>query len=150
MRSYVSQIMHGRVTRLDAMPAGVLSAHVHVDALGRERGVRALHHVGHPGSVVRDAEYRLTLNVPIESCQASTLTAMVSPHPWPTLREEDRWLIDRMEERLGKTHKTEQLRAHAQELRAEAAETDMHGYREAALALADRYEQAAATRTSAR
>jgi hypothetical protein len=76
---------------------------------------------------------------------------MASPHPWPPLHEEDRWLIDLMEERLVKTHKTaEQLRARAQELRAEAAETDIHGYREAALALADRYEQAAAARAGAR
>lgn len=68
-------------------------------------------------------------------------------HPWPNLREADRWLIDLMEERFTKTRKTaQQLRARAQELRAEAAQTDMHGYRDAALALADPYEQAAAAR----
>lgn len=56
-----------------------------------------------------------------------------------------------MQERLVKTHKTAaQLQARADELRAEAARTDMHGYRDAALALADRYEAAAGSRAGAR
>ncbi|MBA3866151.1 MAG: hypothetical protein H0X42_07380 [Solirubrobacterales bacterium] len=39
-----------------------------------------------------------------------------------------------------------ELSARAEELRAQAAQTDIEGYRDAALALADRYEQAAAAR----
>jgi hypothetical protein len=38
----------------------------------------------------------------------------------------------------------EELRARANELRAEAEATDIKGIRDAALALADRYEEAAA------
>lgn len=77
--------------------------------------------------------------------------AMASPRPWPKLRHEDEWLIELMEGRLANTHKTaEQLRARAQELRAEAAQTDLRGYRHAASALADRYEQAATERAGAR
>lgn len=76
---------------------------------------------------------------------------MTSSRPWPDLRDEDRWLVDLMQERLVKTHKTAaQLQARADELRAEAARTDMHGYRDAALALADRYEAAAGSRAGAR
>jgi hypothetical protein len=41
------------------------------------------------------------------------------------------------------------LRTRAEELRAQAARTDIDGYRDAALALTDRYDLAAARRTSA-
>ena len=58
-----------------------------------------------------------------------------------------RWAIEFMEERFERTTQTPQeLRARGEELRAQAAETDIVGYREAALALADRYEEAAAAR----
>jgi hypothetical protein len=68
-------------------------------------------------------------------------------HPWPTLPEEDRWLTDAMERRFRETHQSvEELRARARELRIEAGQSDMKGTREAALALADRYEQAATAR----
>lgn len=67
----------------------------------------------------------------------------MSVRPWPQLRDEDRWLIDLMEERLHKTRQSpEELRARAEELRGEAERTDIRGFREAALALAERYEEA--------
>lgn len=68
-------------------------------------------------------------------------------HPWPRIPEEHRWTIELMEERLRETTQTPaELRARASELRKEAAGTDVLGYRDAALALADRYEEAAAAR----
>jgi hypothetical protein len=68
-------------------------------------------------------------------------------HPWPTLPDEDRWLTVAMERRLRETNQSvEELRARARELRVEAGQSDMKGTREAALALADRYEQAATAR----
>jgi hypothetical protein len=67
--------------------------------------------------------------------------------PWPEVPEEDRWVIALMEELLEETGESPaQLRNRASELRDEAGCTDIHGYREAALALADRYEHAAAAR----
>lgn len=70
---------------------------------------------------------------------------------WPEIAEDDRWLITLMEQLLDETEQSaEQLRARARELRAEAEQTDIEGYRNAALALADRYEQAAAQRVAAR
>jgi hypothetical protein len=71
----------------------------------------------------------------------------MSPHPWPDLPEEQRWSIELMEELLEQTEQPpRELSARAEELRAQAAQTDIVGYRDAALALADRYEQAAAAR----
>ncbi|HYB22918.1 MAG TPA: hypothetical protein VED41_03915 [Solirubrobacteraceae bacterium] len=70
--------------------------------------------------------------------------------PWPVLPEEDRWLADAMDRRLrDSAQNTQQLRSRAQELRAEARQSDVPGIRNAALALAERYEQAAAARLSA-
>lgn len=69
---------------------------------------------------------------------------------WPALRDEDHWLTDAMERRLSEsTQSAEQLRARARDLRAEAEQTDVRGIRNAALALAERYEQAATVRLSA-
>jgi hypothetical protein len=66
------------------------------------------------------------------------------------LPDEDRWLADAMDRRLrDSAQSTEQLRSRAQELRAEAGQSDVQGIRNAALALAERYEQAAAARLSA-
>jgi len=51
--------------------------------------------------------------------------------------------------RVGRRLRAPLTRLHfsrADELRAQAAQTDIEGYRDAALALADRYEQAAAAR----
>ena len=71
--------------------------------------------------------------------------------PWPELAEDDRWLITLMEDLLGNTEQSpDELRARARELRDEAGQTDIEGYRHAALALADRYEEAAAARVAAR
>ncbi len=73
--------------------------------------------------------------------------------PWPVLHEEDRWLTDAMERRLrDSTQSAEQLRARALDLHAEAEQSDVKdvkGIRDAALALAERYEQAATARLSA-
>jgi hypothetical protein len=68
-------------------------------------------------------------------------------HPWPDIPDEQRWSIKLMEELLEQTEQPpRELSARAEELRAQAARTDIAGYRDAALALADRYEQAAAVR----
>ena len=47
------------------------------------------------------------------------------------------------------TQSAEQLRSRARELRAEAEQSDVSGIRNAALALAERYEQTATARLSA-
>jgi hypothetical protein len=71
----------------------------------------------------------------------------MSAYPWPDVPEEHRWSIELMEELLEQTEQPpRELSARAEELRAQAAQTDIDGYRDAALALADRYEQAAAAR----
>ena len=73
---------------------------------------------------------------------------MTSVRPWPEIAEEDHWIIELMEERFERTSKSpDQLRARGQELYAEAAQADVGGHRDALLALADRYEQAAAARS---
>ena len=70
--------------------------------------------------------------------------------PWPALPDEDRWLADTMDRRLcDSTQSAEQLRSRAHELRAEAEQSDVSGIRNAAVALAERYEQTAAARLSA-
>lgn len=77
-------------------------------------------------------------------------TERMDVQPWPALPDQDRWLIDAMERRLRETNQSaEELRARAHALRIEAGQSDMQGTREAALALADRYEQAAAARLPA-
>lgn len=56
-----------------------------------------------------------------------------------------------MEERLRETNQTPaELQSRARELRTKAEQTDLKGIRDAALALADRYEESAATRVAAR
>ncbi len=76
---------------------------------------------------------------------------MASVRPWPEILEEDKWLIELMEERFEKTPLSpEELRARAAELRRQADETDMAAYREMALALAERYEETAASRLTRR
>jgi hypothetical protein len=67
--------------------------------------------------------------------------------PWPDIPDEQRWSLKLMEERLAQTAQPpRELAARAEELRAQAGQTDIEGYRVAALALADRYEEAAAAR----
>ena len=68
--------------------------------------------------------------------------------PWPDIP--DRWSIDLMEELLADTEQTpDELRARARQLRGQAEASEFEGQREAALALADRYEQAATRRFAA-
>jgi hypothetical protein len=68
-------------------------------------------------------------------------------HSWPDIPAKHRWVLEQMEERLEQTTQpARELSARADELRAQAAQTEVEGYRDAALALADRYEQAAASR----
>jgi len=79
------------------------------------------------------------------------LGPVASMRPWPRVAEEDQWLIELMEERFEKTPLSpEQLRARAKELRAQAEQGQPGGDRDAKLALADRYEEAAATRLARR
>lgn len=71
----------------------------------------------------------------------------MSGRRWPDIPDEQGWALELMEERLERTSQTpEELAARAEELRAQAAETDIKGFRDAALALAARYEEAAAAR----
>jgi hypothetical protein len=71
----------------------------------------------------------------------------MSVRPWPDLREEDRWLVDAIEERFATSHRSfEELRARACELREQAEQSDIRGVRETTVALAERYEEAAALR----
>jgi hypothetical protein len=71
----------------------------------------------------------------------------MSMQPWPEVADEQRWALELMEERLQQTSQgPEELSARAAELRTEAARTEIAGFRDAALALADRYEQAASAR----
>jgi uncharacterized protein YceH (UPF0502 family) len=78
-------------------------------------------------------------------------THRVSTSPWPSLRNEDRWLLTAMEDRLrDSTQSPEELRARAGELRAHAEQSDIKGVRNASLALAGRYEDTAAARLAAR
>jgi len=71
----------------------------------------------------------------------------MSAHPWPEIPDEQRWSIELMEELLEQTEQApRELSGRAEELRVQAAQTEIDGYRDAALALADRYEQAAAAR----
>lgn len=61
--------------------------------------------------------------------------------------EDSRWALELMEERLEHTEQTpEELSERASELRRQAFETDLAAHRDAALALAERYEEAAAAR----
>lgn len=71
--------------------------------------------------------------------------------PWPALDEEHQWLVDGFEERLLEDDRSpEELRERASELRQQAAASDVKGMQDASLAMAERYEQAAAARVSAR
>lgn len=67
--------------------------------------------------------------------------------PWPEVADEDKWAIELMEERFEETTRTpEELTARAEELRVEADTTKIRAHREVVLALAERYEAAAAAR----
>jgi hypothetical protein len=76
-------------------------------------------------------------------------TCSLALHPWPDVPEEHRWTIELMEERLEKNDQTpEELTARAEELRRDAESTEIDGRRDAWLAVADRYEELAASRLS--
>ena len=76
---------------------------------------------------------------------------MASFRPWPNVAEEDQWVIDLLEERFEKTPLSpEQVRARAKELRTQAERGAAGGDKDARLALADRYDEAAAKRLAAR
>jgi hypothetical protein len=76
---------------------------------------------------------------------------MASVRSWPKVAEEDQWVIELLEERFEKTPLSpEQMRARATELRAQAEGAPAGGDKDARLALADRYEDAAAKRLAAR
>jgi hypothetical protein len=73
----------------------------------------------------------------------------MSARSWPSLRDEDRWLTAAMEQRLRDSSQSpERLRGRARELRAEAEQSNVKGIRDAVLALAEHYEQAATARLS--
>lgn len=71
---------------------------------------------------------------------------MSEVRPWPEgLDEHQRPILQFFEETLESTTQTsEQFRERARDMRKYAAHTEIRGHRETALALADRYEQAAA------
>lgn len=71
--------------------------------------------------------------------------------PWPKVPKTHRWVVELMEERLKRTTLAPaDLSARAGQLRTEAGRADIDGYRDAALALADRYELAATARLDPR
>jgi hypothetical protein len=72
-------------------------------------------------------------------------TGCMSREAWPTVPEDQRWVIEEIEEMLAESTQTPgQLIDRAEELRAKARATDIQGFREAWLALADRYQETAA------
>lgn len=72
---------------------------------------------------------------------------VVEAHAWPDVPENLKWALELMEERLERTSQSpRELSARARELREQAARSEIKGFRDAAAALADRYEEAAASR----
>lgn len=71
----------------------------------------------------------------------------MSQRPWPPLAPEHRWTLELMEERVGADQPdSRRASARAKELRVQAAGADLPGFGSAALALAERYDEAAAAR----
>jgi hypothetical protein len=71
----------------------------------------------------------------------------MAAEPWPDIPEEHRWATDLVEKQLQRSKRTpEELRARARELRTQATETQVRGVQRASLALAERYDEAAAAR----
>lgn len=67
--------------------------------------------------------------------------------PWPAVDHEDHWLTAALEQQIVNDDRSpEELRKRADELREDAGKTDAKGTRDASLALAERYEAAAAAR----
>ena len=74
---------------------------------------------------------------------------MTSMPPWPDLPEEHQWTVEVLERILETTSEgPDELRARARELRAQAQASEVKGVRDATLALAARYEEAAAARVT--
>ena len=72
---------------------------------------------------------------------------MASVRHWSGVAPEARWATEIMDELLETTTQTpEELLERAEDLRAQAAATDIEGYRTGYLKVADRYEQTAAAR----
>ncbi|MHB1290523.1 hypothetical protein [Georgenia sp.] len=75
----------------------------------------------------------------------------MDPRPWPSVEEEDAWLIDAFQESIARADRSpDELRQRARELRQQAADSDFKGMQDASLAMAERYEAAAAARVSTR
>ena len=72
---------------------------------------------------------------------------MVSLRPWPDFEPPERGVVDEFERALDRTRDSpDEIRGHADQLRAQALAEEIGAVREAKLAMADRYELAAATR----
>jgi hypothetical protein len=98
----------------------------------------------------RDISGDTVCPVVVRSGVVSKLDVMPDSVPWPEVDDGDRWAIELMEERLRETTRTpDELRARARELREQAAATEMKGVRDASLALAAGYEEAALARQAA-
>ena len=70
-------------------------------------------------------------------------------HPWPEILDDHQWVIESLEERFENTDESpEELADRAGELRGQAERSELDGQRDALLALADRYEAAAARRAA--
>ena len=70
---------------------------------------------------------------------------------WPTLKPEDQWLIDGLEEPIleSKKQTPEEMRAEAARLRGEAEQREFKASREVLLTLAANYETVVAERLAA-
>jgi hypothetical protein len=84
---------------------------------------------------------------PVCADMPGVYTPSMALHPWPEILDDHRWVIESLEERFENPDETsEELSARACELRSLAAASELDGQRDALLALADRYEAAAARR----
>ena len=73
-----------------------------------------------------------------------------TPRPWPEYPPELAWAFEGFDEQLDTTTRTtHDLETRAVELRTEAAATEIRGFSEACLRMAERYEAAAAARLAA-
>jgi hypothetical protein len=73
----------------------------------------------------------------------------VSDSRWPSVPEGEEWILELLDERFEQTSQSpEELEERAKELRSQAAASDVTGFREAAIALAERYEETALVRSA--
>ena len=76
---------------------------------------------------------------------------MADVKPWPKALDAHPEVVELFEETLASSTQTsDEMRARARELRDFAEQTDVLGYPEAAIALAERYEEAAEARVASR